>query len=605
MIFNNNPSPQITTSSTISLGIHSANSQFIPPDGLGYSYAEGREMVSSKTTRWLLTINTPRGNNFYTGNYAKYTTNSIYWLAGNGAIEPVVPDPPQPPNDYGQSVTDYGGNPAIEFTVDFVIPTIPYVIGFYPVGSYISYSLYDVHGSQGQGTITLEYFRTTVTTDHYQLKELLKPQIKDYFLGYSLAPQPYKINLDVTVIPNKSENIKLHYYQLTDEVQKDSDEIYHSTIDILTKNLHCVNGKPLRIKLDCVPCSISFEGDTQLIDSIKSQINLPKCFPEYLPVAKAYWESLYNTKKAELLADPKVVTSIELNTTPYLWAATPRWGQQGINDLNTGQGIGENVNDSFIYDKYFAPQSDETFGSYIMPDSALLKKIGTSLDADTWGINPDDPDVVRIDNLGWRIKRLCDILGIRVKTDGNIDIESEKKLVRKVIDKNKNLDPTKVGVAGFGEGGMILKRITNRFNKGEIVSDQCVIVNDLPQKIDEYFEQINLGLGIQESSAVQIVEGGKIAQFNNQLEMLVELVRLMSSMNEMTRSNLVSSLVTQSQSSEIIAGFGLPSVTKTIPIKIGKSVSQLPFKGIAAHRSMSQEIATCTYNVGLVTGQLL
>jgi mannose/fructose-specific phosphotransferase system component IIA len=79
----------------------------------------------------------------------------------------------------------------------------------------------------------------------------------------------------------------------------------------------------------------------------------------------------------------------------------------------------------------------------------------------------------------------------------------------------------------------------------------------------------------------------------------------MSSMNEMTRSNLVSSLVTQSQSSEIIAGFGLPSVTKTIPIKIGKSVSQLPFKGIAAHRSMSQEIATCTYNVGLVTGQLL
>jgi hypothetical protein len=73
----------------------------------------------------------------------------------------------------------------------------------------------------------------------------------------------------------------------------------------------------------------------------------------------------------------------------------------------------------------------------------------------------------------------------------------------------------------------------------------------------------------------------------------------------MTRAALVSSLVTQSQTNELIAGLGLPSVTKTIPIKIGKKVRQVPFKGIAAHRSIAQEVATCTYNVGIVLGQVL
>jgi hypothetical protein len=341
MIFNPTPTPTTTTSTTVSFGIHPANIPFVPADGLGYSYAEGREMISSKTTRWQITINTPSGGNFYTGNYAKFTTNSVYWLAGNGAIEPVVSDPPQPPNDYGQLVTDYGGNPAIEFTVDFVIPTSPQVIGFYPVGSYLSYSLYNVHGSQGQAAITLEYFRTTVTTNHYQLKELLKPQIKDYFIGYSLDTQPYRINLDLTLLPPKSGNIKIHFYQLNGEIQKDSDGIDHPTVDIVTWSIDCKQNQPFKLKLTCVPCSISLEGNTQLCDSIKTQIanSQPRCFPEDLPVIKAYWESLYNTKKSQLLANPNVVTSIDLDATPYLWAATPRWGQQGINDLNIGQAI--------------------------------------------------------------------------------------------------------------------------------------------------------------------------------------------------------------------------------------------------------------------------
>jgi hypothetical protein len=235
-----------------------------------------------------------------------------------------------------------------------------------------------------------------------------------------------------------------------------------------------------------------------------------------------------------------------------------------------------------------------------------ITEIWKALGGAKYATNQLDNTKDRVTNLGFLTERIAKVLGIRFDDNGKIEVDKEKATVRKVIDKSKDVDPEKVGINGFGDGGMVVKRINNRFkNKGEIVSDQCVVVQDMPDLIQEYFEQANLALGIQESSAIEIKQDGTAARFNSQLEILVELVNLMSSGNEMTRAALVSSLVTQSQTNELIAGLGLPSVTKTIPIKIGKKVSQLPFKGIAAHRSISQEIATCTYNVGIGNGNAL
>jgi hypothetical protein len=438
---------------------------------------------------------------------------------------------------------------------------------------------------------------------------LLKPQIKDYFTGYVLDSKPYKLDIDIYVIPIQDGSIKLHYYYLEDEEDNyDCDGLKHRAVSIQTQHLKLVKDIPHRLLVSCIPCSITLDGNSELCDDIKAQIKISniKSFPDYLPTIKSSWEALYEQRKNLLIANPKLITTISLEVKSYIWAATPRWGQVGISDRNTGQGIGETINDTLIFDKYFKPQLDGTFGSYTMPDTAMLKNISATLDADKWSFNYDDPTKPRVDNLGWRINRLCDILGIRVNTDGTINSEKDKKLVRQVIDNKKYIDPKKIGVTTFGELGMVVKRINNRFkNKDEIVSDQCVIIQDIPQQIQEYFEQINLALGIQESSAIEIKQGDTTARFNSQLEILIELVNLLSSGNEMTRAGLISTLITQSQTNELIAGLGLPSVTKTIPIKIDKKVHQVPFKGIAAHRSISQEIATCTYNVGIATGQLL
>lgn len=248
-----------------------------------------------------------------------------------------------------------------------------------------------------------------------------------------------------------------------------------------------------------------------------------------------------------------------------------------------------------------------TQGSSI-PAAIITKitEIWKALGGAKYATNQLDNTKDRVTNLGFLTERIAKVLGIRFDDNGKIDVDKEKSIVRKVIDGTKNVDAEKVGINSFGDGGLVVKRINNRFKqKGEIVSDQCVVVQDMPDLIQEYFHQANLALGIQESSAIEIKQDGTVARFNSQLEILVELVNLMSSGNEMTRAALVSSLVTQSQTNELIAGLGLPSVTKTIPVKIGKKVSQLPFKGIAAHRSIAQEVATCTYNVGIVLGQVL
>jgi hypothetical protein len=263
------------------------------------------------------------------------------------------------------------------------------------------------------------------------------------------------------------------------------------------------------------------------------------------------------------------------------------------------------VDNQIAYDRHLKPQADNNGIGDLVMDSIRTIQIHFALNAGKWGVNPDDPTRPRLINLGWLIERIAWFFGIRPKPNGDVDTVKDKASVRQVIDNQKTLDPKKIGINSFGEDGMVITRINNRFKKDEIVSDQCVIVKDFIQVIQEYFEQANLAVGIQESSAVEIKKESGKARFNNQLEILVELVNLMSSGNQMIRANLVSSLVTQSQSNEIIAGLGLPSVTKTIPLKIDKKIYHLPYKGIAAHRSISQEIATCTYNVGLVTGQLI
>jgi hypothetical protein len=430
----------------------------------------------------------------------------------------------------------------------------------------------------------------------------LKPCYMDLLSGYSkddrLVPS-YPV-----ISPAQSKVVKISYYRenklegipdlrsicwMVYKCELVQDEVYILPIK------DCVLGT-LYIDDD------SFADEVKLLPTDTDSYPWQYLFPSDLHDLFNQWESLWlATTTGGITTEERILHKLAANND--IW-------HNGNLTMNLDIGFISNhpmfqVNHQRAYDWYIKPQLNTTaLGDLIMIDPMTME-IHRALDAGKWGVNPDDPTIPRMINLGWLIEKIGYLLGCRLKPNGDVNTTQDKKLIAEVIDSNKKIDPKKVGINTFGLDGMLVRRITNRFKKDKIVSDQCVILQDIPQIIQEYFEQSNIALGIQESSAVEIKQQDGTARFNNQLEMLVELVNLMSSGNEMIRAGLVSSLVSQSQSNEIIAGLGLPCVTKTIPIKIDKQVLHLPYKGISAHRSISQEIATCTYNVGIATGQLL
>jgi hypothetical protein len=233
-----------------------------------------------------------------------------------------------------------------------------------------------------------------------------------------------------------------------------------------------------------------------------------------------------------------------------------------------------------------------------------LTEIHKALDAGKYS-KVEGSNIPRVATLGHLISKISAILGYRPEPDGSFTEDTEKKLVRKIVASTEKIDKKKIGVNNFGSDGMLLKRLNNRFNGDKIANDECVIVRDLPQLLAEYQDQINLALGLQESSAVEIKNNSEVSRYSNQLAMLSELLNLASSNHDMIRAALISSLIAQGQTSETIAALGLPTVTKTLPIDVDGKITHLPYKGVAPHRSISQEVATCTQNVGIVLGQLL
>jgi hypothetical protein len=487
--------------------------------------------------------------------------------------------------------------------------SIPYGNSLPPNWTLISTGLTNRSGTDvGDGWVDDWIFGAVVTSvrvfGYIPAPNLNKPNYRSLLDGYELDNRIVPNYPLVT--PSETKKILIKYYSINRL------EPIPDLKSICWMVYECDLVKDIPIKLPIFDCVLGtlysdYPNFTALLNTatnLSGHYAWMCLLPPAIPDLFNEWMSLYTpTNLPNAGTDQRVLCKLAANNN--IWNNSDLSNNVDIVPRSGNTHPMFSISDSLAYQWHIqAIGNDGDYGSLIM-DSIRTIQIHAALNAGKWGVNPDNPTVPRLINLGWFIEKIAWFFGIRPKSDGKIDTVKDKASVRQVIDRNKVLDPEKIGVNSFGEDGMVLTRINNRFNGTDIVSDKCVIVKDFIQIVQEYFEQTNLALGIQESSAIEIKRDKTTARFNNQLEILVELVNLMSSGNEMIRANLVSSLVTQSQSNEIIAGLGLPSVTKTIPFKMEDKIYHLPYKGIAAHRSISQEIATCTYNVGLVTGQLI
>jgi hypothetical protein len=498
---------------------------------------------------------------------------------------------------------------------------------------------------------------STSATGYFLASVLDKPCYFDLVYGYRLDKR--SIPQQITLVSPVNTKIRVCYYRLNPYEQFREKEKELTSLDYTDREIILKKNIPYTLKVQGIVLGTLFidSGSINISSAENSSSYYPLEYLMYNPVLIGnlffHWRTLFNTELQQKETDHpyffsrypsskqalpstgknlKILTAsndywhnstsfndlgydsnhpfFNTNTNPVVLPAHPKI------QFDTPGIIIEKYNDSMvstnmIIQNHFALQQDNSYGNLTMNSplvieiGEMMEKVFLALEAEKYSVDENNPNEPRVATLGNYIEKIAYLLGYRPEPDGTFIKSVEKGRVKKIISKDKQLDDKKIGVTNFAEEGMVLKRINNRFKKDEIVSDQCVIVKDFPQLIGEYHEQVCLALGIQESSAVEIKKTDSTARYKSQLEMLTEVLNLVVVSNEMTRSILVSSLVTQSQSNETIAALGLPSVTKTIPVTIDKKTTQIPYKGVAAHRSISQEIATCTHNIGIVAGHLI
>jgi|GEM_PF-4546434 len=476
-----------------------------------------------------------------------------------------------------------------------------------------------------RGVTYAEFIHSGRKVYNTYIKGSNKPNYKDLVTGYKLDYRDIPSDIKINIPPNTSIDFTLSYYK-NNRLEGLPNFL---SIDWFEYKLKGITGNYLLPVTDCVLGTLYCDNQTvvDLISALPSQEGEYKpsdLLPSAIGQLFSIWDGLY---EADNIPPTLLPNSTILGLTPFLHklgANNDIWNnnKDRTDDLNYDPTHPMYIVDNRrSYEWHIAPQTgpkhpvvesedidaeleSKGIGILIM-DSPRTIEIHAALDASKYSKNDLDPKKPRVTNLGHLVEKIAFLLGYRMQADGKFNKPNEDKILRQIIPSDAKLDKSKVGVNNFGKDGMVLRRLNNRFSKDGIVSDQCVIVHDLLQLISEFHDQTNLAFGIQESSAIEVNNDAGTAKYNNQLEILVDLITIVKDSQEMIRAALVSGLVTQGQTSEIIAGIGLPSVTKTIPIKIDGKNTQLPYKGIAANRSLSQEIATCTYNVGIVTGQLI
>jgi hypothetical protein len=435
-----------------------------------------------------------------------------------------------------------------------------------------------------------------------QQEAIYKPQIVDYFLGYPLANTSHLINVRHELFPPKSGQLAIHYYRPSGEVINDFEGIEHRVIDCLSVDFTVRKGKPFIIDIYCIPGSVTVESkDDQLKQWVLSQLN-PKCLESYLPTLTTNWLSAYDTAKDSFI---NAGSFISIDTTPHIWAANNNiWNlQTPIPNLNTPTNLGTpNPNDpnyqQWFYNQYLKPMSNNQIGERPAMDSPRFLELYEVLNISRF--------VARAIKLGDFIERIANLLGYRPDDEGKIDVEVEKTYVRETIDGKEKTDKSEYGGNSWGKRGMLRRRSINRFNRQNgIESGGVVKIHDIPQMFDEMNERLDLALGLQESGAIEIKDGDRVYRWDNQLAMLKDIALSCASANQLGQKSLVSSIVTQQQSGAIIAGIGLPTVMRSTNVAIDGKLQPVPYWSIAPQHSIARKIDTCTYNVGLVLGQLV
>ncbi len=299
------------------------------------------------------------------------------------------------------------------------------------------------------------------------------------------------------------------------------------------------------------------------------------------------WNSLITLRSTKRIA--QTVYSKILTASSNPWSNAP---------------IGNNNFAPTADNEYHPMLTDNQIGVFNL-NSPQLIDISTALAASKYSRNELNPNSPRVTNLGYLTNRIAEVLGIRLDANGEINKQNEKGKTRRLLKEKEKLDNKKYDGNSFASDGMVVRRLTNYFDRKYIKSGGTVAIHDLPQLMLEILDQINLGIGLQESGAIEIKNGNNTHRYPNLLALVTEIAIHQFNQSDYAKQTHISSLVTQEQTKELIGGLGLPTVSKNIIREVNGKKAGIPYWGIAPQASLAKKIDTCTYNVGIVLGQLL
>jgi hypothetical protein len=458
-----------------------------------------------------------------------------------------------------------------------------------------------------------------ITYQHHDLKAEC-PNYSD-LIGNYLADKRIRPPDNPVITLSKSGKVNIGYYH-RNQYEPIPNLI---SIDWMEYTVEIERGKLVSLPIiDPVFGTLVISGSDELVTEIQdklSEISLPVDRYSYIyylysgstPAVWTEWITIYNS----VVLPPKPVGITNFAKRDYLEYSQPIfrvlaannnvWDNTtlSINDLNIDINhpmFKVDENRTFRY--HFKIQSDNSYGNLTM-DSPKLVEIHKALDAQKYSRNELDPTLPRVSNLGWHINRQSEVIGVRVDANGKINVELEKTKTRHLVKPDEQIDQTKYGGTSFGSEGMLVRRLPNYFDNNSIKSGGIVGIHDLTQLMLEILDQLNLAIGLQESGAIEINHGGTVHRYPSLLALVTEIAVHQFTQSSYAKSTHISSLVTQEQTKEIIGGLGLPTVSKTLLRTANGNKAAIPYWGIAPQASLAKRIDTCTYNVGVVLGQLI
>lgn len=448
--------------------------------------------------------------------------------------------------------------------------------------------------------------------------------VRDVFYGYTSEERSsWFITIKSSINLNNSGTLMINYLTLNSDNSIHSFERIFYELEVKkSKNifLNIFNALPfsLSVASDNLELELEAINKIQLTSYDLNGQQSKKLFLSELDPTIRYWNSLFlesSNNPDRVYNSPMPEISITHEETPnhkFYPATNNIWKQDnlligGINDLDANKYY---RGDSFVQSRFFRLNNSLTdlHDSITDMTNPYTLEIHKCLNAGFYATNPDDPQQERVANLGHFIEKIANFIGYYPQPDGTTYIDPKTDpLAPKLVGRDFKFDKHDYLIGRFGRKGMLLPWLPNQIKNGKIVDGGYQLIHTLGQLNTSVLDQINHGLNIQESSNLQIEADGKKYSYPNSLGLLVDIARTSKTLASKVEGTYYSSLVTQEQTKEIIGGLGLPVIFKSIRAitqEKGK-FKNLPYVAINPNHSIQKEIATCLFNIGRITGQLM